>query len=344
MTDYLVKASSLLGFSRTVEELGGEAEPLLSWAGLTDPDKDPEAWISYRRFVTLLEEASRVTRCPHFGLRLSRHQDIGILGTVGFVMQQAPDLRTALKELASYFVQHNQGAIVSVEVDKGIAHWRYSSKLQGKLPNRQESDLVAGMGLNVMRLLWKPNWHPNAVYLAHAPTEDIGLYRRHFDCPVMFNWESSFMTFDPAILDARISQANPNLYRVLENYLSNLQLAFPDDYLGKIRYLIKQAMSTGDCSIERIAQFLAVNKRTLQRQLNAQDTSYKELLQEVRCDIAQQYLQQSTGSLTTLADMLCYSDLSTFSNAFRSLFGVSPREWRKRHAPGGTQPAQDYSL
>ena len=147
------------------------------------------------------------------------------------------------------------------------------------------------------------------------------------------------MTFDASVLTAPTSEANENLHRVLEEYLGNLRQAFPDDHLGKIRYLIKQAMSGGDCSIERVAQFLSVNKRTLQRQLNAQGTSYKELLQEVRFDIARQYLRQSNGSLTTLADMLCYSDLSTFSNAFRSLVGVSPREWRKRHAPGVEQPA-----
>jgi AraC-like DNA-binding protein len=337
MTNYLVKASALQSFGRTVEELGGEPGPLLREAGLTDPEKDPEAWISYRQFLTLLEEAARVTCCPHFGLRLSRHQDIGILGTVGFIMQQAPDLGTALRELAAYFGHHNQGAEVSMEVQKGIAHWRFSSKLEGKLPTRQQADLAAGIGLNVMRLLWRPSWHPNTLYLNHSPAEDVSLYRRHFDCPVIFNWESTFMTFDASLLEAPISEANQNLHRVLEDYLSNLQLAFPDDYLGKIRYLIKQAMSSGDCSIERVAHFLALNKRTLQRQLNAQDTSYKKLLQEVRFDMAQQYLRQSNGSLTTLADMLCYSDLSTFSNAFRSLFGVSPRKWRKQHAPGSMQ-------
>ena len=333
MTDYLTKASSLQGFRRTAEELGGDADELLLRAGLQDSERDPDAWISYSSFLTLLDESSRDTDCPFFGLRLSRHQDIGILGTVGFVMQQAPNLGTALKELARYFVHHNQGAIVSVTVQKGIAHWGFSNKLEGKLPTRQEADLVAGIALNLMRLLWKPDWHPNALYLAHAPTEDISPYRRRFSCPVFFDWDSTFMTFDAEILDTPISQANQNLHRVLEEYLSNLKLAFPDDYCGQIRHLIKQAMSTGDCSIERVADFLAVNKRTLQRQLKEHDTSYKALLEEVRFDIARRYLRESDGSLTTLADMLCYSELSAFSNAFRTRFGLSPREWKRQLLP-----------
>ena len=58
----------------------------------------------------------------------------------------------------------------------------------------------------------------------------------------------------------------------------------------------------------------------------------KELLEEVRFDIAQCYIRKSNGSLTILADMLCYSDLSVFSNAFRQHHGISPREWKSQHA------------
>jgi len=83
-----------------------------------------------------------------------------------------------------------------------------------------------------------------------------------------------------------------------------------------------------------VAGFLAINKRTLQRQLQAHDTSYKSLLEEVRFDIAKGYLRESSGSLSALADMLCYSELSVFSNAFRQHQGMSPREWKKRQSPG----------
>lgn len=137
------------------------------------------------------------------------------------------------------------------------------------------------------------------------------------------------MAFDAAMLDMPIEAANPQLHRVLVEHLSILQLNYGDDYCDKIRHLISQALTTGDCSIERVANFLAINKRTLQRQLKEHDTSYKCLLEEVRADIAQRYLRESNGSLTTLADMLCYSELSVFSNAFRQQHGMSPRQWRK---------------
>lgn len=332
MTDYLVRASSLQGIRSAVEELGGDVDALLQRTGMTEAELDPDAWVSYRSFLLLLEEAARATDCPYFGLRLSRHQDIGILGAAGFIMQQAPDLRTALRELSIHFAHHNQGATLSLKVEDGMAHWCFSCKLEGFAPLRQQSDLAAGIGIDIMRLLWNPKWSPNALYLPHSPPADIRPYKARFDCPIFFNWDAMAMVFDAAILDKPIHEANPQLHKLLDEHLRNLQLNFSEDYCGQIRHLIQQAMSTGDCSIDRVAGFLAINKRTLQRQLKEHDTSYKQLLEDVRFDTARRYLRESSGSLTTLADMLCYAELSVFSNAFRRHHGVSPREWKNQQA------------
>ena len=111
-----------------------------------------------------------------------------------------------------------------------------------------------------------------------------------------------------------------------------IKRSFPDSYPDQIRYLIRQALYTGDCSIERIAGYLSITPRTLQRRLKTEGTSYKLLLEEVRFTIASRYLLDSRASLTTLADMLGYSELSAFSNAFKSKTGLSPRQWRAQYA------------
>ncbi len=330
MDDYLVRASSLYGIRLTVDKLGGNADELFNRAGLSHAELEPDSWISYRKFLLLLEDAAQSTYCPHFGLELSRQQDIGILGALGFIIQQAPDLRTALRELTMHFGHHNQGADVSMWVEGDVAQWFFTCKLEGKVRTWQQVDLVAGIGIDLFRLLVPTAWSPTGVYFSHARPKDVRPYKKRFDCPVFFDWESSFTTFDAAVLDTPISEANPQLHRVLEDHLNTIQLSFPNDYCGQISHLIQQAMTTGDCSIERVASSLNINKRTLQRQLNTYDTSYKNLLEEVRFNIARRYLMESSGSLTALADMLCYSELSAFSNAFRAHAGVSPRAWKKQ--------------
>ena len=332
MTDYLVRAAALQGVRATIEELGGDADTLLAKAHLTEAEQDPDTWISYRGFLLLLEQAAAATDCPHFGLHVSRRQGIGILGALGHVIQQAPDLRTAMKQLSAHLGHHNQGAALTLRVEDNIAQWVFTCKLEGHAPVWQQSDLVAGIGVNLMRLLCGTQWSPCAIYVPHAPPEDTQPYKSRFDCPVFFNWENMMMTFDADTLDTPVREANPQLHGLLEEHLRNQQKHFGDDYLGQVRHLINQALTTGDCSIERVAGFLAINKRTLQRRLKAHDTSYKDLLEEVRFDIARRYLRESSGSLTALADMLCYSELSVFSNAFRQHHGMSPREWKNRKA------------
>lgn len=139
------------------------------------------------------------------------------------------------------------------------------------------------------------------------------------------------LSFDAGVLQTPLSQANDHLRRILETHLSQLKTDFPDDYSAQVSQLIRQAIMTGDCSIERVAGYLSINKRTLQRQLKAEGVSFKELLEDVRFAMATRYLMDSRGSMTNLADMLCYSELSAFSNAFKHRFKQSPRQWQNSH-------------
>jgi AraC-like DNA-binding protein len=330
MTDYLVRASGLQGVRETIEALGGDADALLESARLARAEHDPNAWISYRSFLLLLEQAAQETDCPHFGLELSNRQGIGILGEVGYVIRQAPDIRTALRGLITFFSYHNQGANLALKVEGGIAQLTFTCKLEGHVPVRQQANLVAGLGVSILRLLQGQHWWPSAIYLPHAPPANLQPYRSRFNCPVFFDWDCTMMSFDADILDLPVREANPQLHAMLEEHLRSQQENFGEDFCGQIRQLVNQALSTGDCSIERVASFLAINKRTLQRRLKAHNTNYKDLLEEVRFDIARRYLRESSGSLTTLCDMLCYSELSVFSNAFRQRHGVSPRAWKKQ--------------
>ena len=153
MSDYLVRASALEGFPETVTALGGDPVALLRAAGVPTDIEDQDTWMPYGAWLRLLELAAEHTRCEHFGLELSRRQGADILGTVGFVMQQAPDVGAALTELAKHFAQHNQGANVTLEVSADVAMLGFHIKQTSLIDNRQQYDLVLGLGCKIMRLL-----------------------------------------------------------------------------------------------------------------------------------------------------------------------------------------------
>ncbi|MEE8303690.1 MAG: AraC family transcriptional regulator [Candidatus Tectomicrobia bacterium] len=331
MAEYLVRASSLEGLDDLVRDLGGDPDELRSAAGLPASPAAPDSWISYRAFLNLLELSAEALNCPHFGLLLSRQQGINILGSVGFVMREAPDVITALVELSKYFAHHNQGADVSLRIESGLAYWSFESKMPGSVPMRQQMDLVLGVGLNIMRMLCGARWNPRAAYLTHAAPHNRKPYQALFDCPIHFDAESCLMIFDAATLEMKMSEADDQLHKILEEHLTLVKQNYPNSYPDQIKHLIRQALLTGDCSADRVAAYLSTTKRTLQRRLKTESTSYKTLLEDVRLDMATRYLMDSRASLTNLADMLGYSELSAFSNAFKHQTGLSPREWRAQY-------------
>lgn len=329
MSRYLLRAAALQGMRETVAELGSDLDQFQTNIDIARLEHEPEAWISYDSWLRLLEEIALTLNCPHFGLYLSRKQDIGLLGSVGFIIQQAPTVAAALKDLSLYFNHHNQGAMVSHIVENELTFWTFDYKPDLHAPLRQQSDLVAGIAATVMSTL-SENWRPRAIYLPHSAPADTQPYQKYLQCPVYFDSDATVIVSDAKALQLPIDRANPNLRRVLQAHLEANTDHDSDDFQTRVKYLIRQALLSGGCSVERISEFLAMNKRTLQRRLSALDTSYNELLDEVRFGIACDYLKESRGSLTQLAYQLCYSELSVFSNAFRQRFGVSPRQWKNQ--------------
>jgi AraC-like DNA-binding protein len=82
-----------------------------------------------------------------------------------------------------------------------------------------------------------------------------------------------------------------------------------------------------------VAGYYSCDKRTLQRYLREEsDTTYQVLLDEVRFDMVENYLRDSSMPMTQLAYVAGFTDASNFARAFRQRYGVSPRKWREEHS------------
>lgn len=330
--EYLVRASALEGFSEQVLELGGTPEALFRAVNI-DPEvlAEPENLIAYRTFLELLNLAAEHTANEHFGLLLSRKQSVRMYGALGLLLRESADVRSALKGFIRFFHLYNQGATVELQEDGRFAILKFTIHQPGTYCCRQQEDLALGLGVNLMRLLCGENWTPVNECFMHTAPRDMRLYHQRFRCPLRFDQESTSTVFDTGVLDQKIASSDEQRHSILLEHLGRQLLHSPNDFGQNMKQLITKAMFAGDCSIERVADFLAINKRTLQRQLKQQGLSYKALLEEVRIDTASRYLRESSMPLTQIADILCYNDLSAFSNAFKRRCQMSPRQWRETH-------------
>jgi AraC-like DNA-binding protein len=102
-----------------------------------------------------------------------------------------------------------------------------------------------------------------------------------------------------------------------------------DDLPSTVCSVIRASLLAGDVSIGQIAGRFELSPRTLRRRLDAQKTSFEALLEKTRLEVAFHLLENSTASMTQIADLLGYAHSSTFSRAFRRWANKSPRDWRE---------------
>jgi AraC-like DNA-binding protein len=100
-------------------------------------------------------------------------------------------------------------------------------------------------------------------------------------------------------------------------------------------HLILGLLPSGRCTAELVARYLGIDRRTLHRRLELEGASFSALVSEVRMEAAQRHLSNPRQSVTDLAGMLGFSDISAFSRWFSSKFGCSPRRWRSQRPAQG---------
>ena len=103
-----------------------------------------------------------------------------------------------------------------------------------------------------------------------------------------------------------------------------------DELLFSLKQSIAQYLPEGDVTIDKLASKLNVSRRTLQRRLSERNTSFLNVLQEVRSQVALRYLADDRLAITEIAFLLGYADQGSFSSAFKGWHGVSPRDYRRK--------------
>lgn len=99
----------------------------------------------------------------------------------------------------------------------------------------------------------------------------------------------------------------------------------------RVRAVLIEALPSGQCSIEEVAEKLAMSKRTLQRKLSSEKESFQSTLQTVREELADHYLEKSEMSLGEISFLLGFQESNSFIRAYSSWKGVSPGQYREQY-------------
>ncbi|MEK1941498.1 MAG: helix-turn-helix domain-containing protein, partial [Pseudomonas sp.] len=166
-------------------------------------------------------------------------------------------------------------------------------------------------------------------YLTLPAPADSHLYRELLGLEPIFNAEENRLVFASALLDRPLPGANPQVMQHCEQQCQALlaKRRVRAGLSGRIRdRLLAHPGRLPD--MEQLANELHMTTRTLRRRLLEENTSYRQLLEEVRQALAEELLATGALTLEEIAERLGYGEVSNFMHAFKRWKGVTPRQYR----------------
>ena len=327
MKPYL-RAGVLENFRTTAEALGADADALLREADVApEVMTTPGIYLPYANYLKLMDCAALATGTPHFGLEMTRSATTETLGTVGIIMTQADTVGTAWQALADFYGIHDTWGIINLQETDDCAIIKYGIPRRDLPGTRQIYDVAAGVCTNIMKQFCGPDYCSLGYGFPYPQPQDLSCYVALGTDQLQFDTDTVEIRFDLDLIDRKIQGSSAEMRSVLDNYFANRQVDAAYSVSRKVEDMIRHLLPTGNCTLPLIADTLSVTVRTLQIHLEAEQGSFRQLLEKVRREVATYHLRRGDMQLTQLAMVLGYSELSAFSRSFRSWYGVSPRQW-----------------
>ena len=328
-------AAVIIGNLHAARAFGLDEPALRRAAKITDAMlADPDGRVPIERQTALWEAIADDPRAIAFGLWLGKSLTIEALGVVGYVMQHAPDVRSALYSLERFngLLGDGVGPNITERGEQVILH-RIEPPRVARL---QALSIAAPIGTITLLRQLSGESAPFAIEAAfqHPPLPDEHLpeLRALLGCPIHFNDAETRLVLPRALLDRPLRAQNRGLFEYLERHAASLQerVRSSSSIASRVRELLMAKLRDGEPEQGAVAKALGLSERTLQRRLSDEQTSFAQLLDEVRTELARMYLADDKLAIFEVAFLLGYSEPSAFNRAFRRWTGKTPSEFRAR--------------
>jgi len=255
-------------------------------------------------------------------------------GVIAYVMMSSSNLLVGLERLVRYLRVVSTAVHLAIE-RKDDECWVVFDLIGGTHPaprQRYEFDLLT--------LLTFCNWVsgrskvvPRLVELAHASPHNADRHLQAFGCPVKFAAGVYRVRFRTADLLLPLPAANPVLAQLHERFaLDKLNQIGAGTFDQRVRDAISTKLPDGEPHRDAIASALGMSARTLHRRLRLESTSYQEILDSTRHELAERYLRKDNLTIGQISFLLGFADQSNFHRACKRWLGTSPAQYRARHA------------
>jgi len=309
-------------------DLGLDAATVLRRAGLPSGILDGDGTrISLDAYYALCESFDAEAQSPTLALKLGQIEASEYFDPALFAAMCAPNMTVAGQRLGHF--KRLVGAFsLDVNTEADATRFTYRCKYRPDIPATMAATEIVFL-VNLLRRATRQRVNPRSACLP-GPLEARSAFEDWFGCPVDYGDTASFSLHPVDAMRPFLTHDNqmwqsfePTLRRRMEDAREDLTMR------ARVENALMELLPSGRTQIDDVARELAISRRSLQRRLSEEGTSWLDVLNEARERLARHYLTSTSLGASEVSFLLGFEDPNSFYRAFRRWMDTTPEAWRE---------------
>jgi AraC-like DNA-binding protein len=312
-----------------LEDEGFDVKAILDHVGIPKAAlEDRKTRFPKRRFQELWQAASEATDDPAIALRVSTTVKANALGIIGYLASASESRRNAFELVKGLTPLLWEDVECDLESGNEVAFIRCRTGSQTEA-SHFTTEYAIGLTVTMSRVLGAGRSDPLEARFSYPAPAYAAEYERILRLPIRFDAGEDGVLFPISMMDSVNPSADAALRQLLERYAADQLAKIPSGarFSQRVRAFILSMLPLGGLTADTVAAQFSMSSRTLRRNLQQEATSYQEVLDEVRTELARHYLIKEKRGIDEVAFLLGFSDPSAFTKAFRRWTGRTPADY-----------------
>ncbi len=317
-----------------LSEQGISQENSLSGTGLSSESlANPETLTSVRQYITVVRNALRLSKTHETPFLTGQRIPLSAYGMYGFALVCSPTIREYFQVAVKYHRLATPLLSVTWREDNDYAAWVFPLDAAVTHPDSLLRFLMeqqlSQMATHLRGVVEGDGYGPVRAALSYSAPSYTRLYERFLGCPVRFGQPMSELVYPKALLSAKPRMAHRLTSKLLQDTCDRIlgEVKTSTGVSGEVYQIIASTPGHSP-SMGDVARRIGTTVRTLNRKLSAEETSFTQILDDVRCNFASEYLRTTKLSIDDIAELVGFSDAANFRHAFRRWTGSTPAHYR----------------
>ncbi len=315
-----------------LREFGKDAGPILAQAGATaEQAYNDSIHLEVSKQIRILDLVAQELGDELLGFHLGRDFDLREIGLVYYVLASSERLADAIRNAERYSGIMNDGVRLHFRQDDHAAAIALDYVNVDRHSDRHQIEFWLVTVIRICRQITDTRLAPRHLRVRHNRDTIPAEFRTFFGTDVEFGAGADEIVFPAPVVLLPLTKRDNYLNDLLRQYADEA-LASRPRHLGRFRSAVEDALTQllphGKGSASKVAQDLGMSTRTLARKLNAEGATFADILDKLRSALAQRYLSERELPISEISWLLGYSEVSSFTHAFKRWIGKTPRQYR----------------